>query len=73
MTTGELRPFENKIVTLTLTDGEVMKARLYFVDEEYQDVIVDVLETTTPERYQARETSAFCVCVADIVSAAEYG
>jgi hypothetical protein len=52
-----------------LSDGEILKARLYWVDEEYQDVIVDVLETTTPERYLNRENSAFCFPVTEIVSA----
>jgi hypothetical protein len=47
-----LRGFERKIVRLTSTEGEVMIARVLSVDDEHQDVVVDVLSTNQPGRYE---------------------
>jgi small nuclear ribonucleoprotein (snRNP)-like protein len=50
MTLSELKQFLDKTVTLRMTNGETAKVRVRVVDEEYDDLIVDVLETSTPER-----------------------
>jgi hypothetical protein len=43
---AHLKEFEDCTVILRLTDGEVLKAKIAFVDLEYEDIIVDVLETS---------------------------
>jgi hypothetical protein len=49
-----------------MTDGEVLRVRVIFRSEEYNDIIVDVLETTRPERYDP--SSAYSFNAADILS-----
>lgn len=56
MTIQELKKFEDKIVVLNLTDGERLRVKLCWVDIEYDDIIVDVLETNQPQYY--KDTSA---------------
>lgn len=52
MTRDELKKFEDQVVVLHLSDGELLKARLIFVDLEYEDVIVDPIETNQPQHYK---------------------
>lgn len=54
---------------LRLTDGEVLKARIDFVDLEYEDVVVKLLETNTPEQYKGPKNADYIVKAVDIVSA----
>jgi hypothetical protein len=68
MTLGDLKQFLDKTVTLRMTDGEVAKVRVRLVDEEYDDLIVDVLETSAPARYRDR-SSAYTFAASDIESA----
>jgi hypothetical protein len=68
MTLSDLKQFLDKIVTLRMTDGEIAKVRVCVVDEEYDDLIVDVLETSSPARYRDR-SAAYTVAASDIVSA----
>jgi len=49
----DLKPLLDKTVTLRMTDGEVAKVRVCVVDDEYEDIIVDIVETSSPERYRA--------------------
>jgi hypothetical protein len=45
---------QNYVATaLRMTDGETAKLKVDFVDEEYEDIIAAVLETSRPERYRA--------------------
>ena len=68
MVLNDLKQFLDKTVILRMTDGEVAKVKVDFIDEEYDDIIVDVLETSCPDRY--RDTSAaYTFAAADIVSA----
>jgi hypothetical protein len=46
-----LRKLESGLVRLSSTEGEVIIARLLFISEEHQDVVVDVVSTSQPERY----------------------
>jgi hypothetical protein len=48
----KLRMSEGKVVRLTSTEGEVMTAKVLSVSDESQDVVVDVLSTDQPERYE---------------------
>jgi small nuclear ribonucleoprotein (snRNP)-like protein len=66
MKISELKEFVDKTVTLRMTDGEVLRVRVIFRSEEYNDIIVDVLETTRPERYDP--SSAYSFNAADILS-----
>jgi hypothetical protein len=68
MTINDLKPFLDKTVTLRMTDGEIAKVRVRMVDEEYDDLIVDVLETSSPERYR-NHPSAYTFAATDIASA----
>jgi hypothetical protein len=68
MTLNDLKPFLDKTVTLRMTDGEIAKVRVRMVDEEYDDLIVDVLETSSPERYR-NHLAAYTFAATDIASA----
>ena len=52
MMLSDLKQFLDKTVSLRITNGEIAKVKVRFVDDEYDDLIVDVLETSTPERYR---------------------
>jgi hypothetical protein len=49
----DLKQFVDRTVTLCMTDGETAKAKVDFVDEECEDIIAAVLETSRPERNRA--------------------
>jgi hypothetical protein len=66
MNISDLKPFRNCEVALHLKDGEVLRAKVLFVDSEYQDIIVNVLETNQPEHY--KDPNASCtIAASDIV------
>jgi hypothetical protein len=48
----ELRAKEGRVVQLTSTEGEVLSARVLHVSEEEEDVLIDILSTNQPERYE---------------------
>jgi hypothetical protein len=52
-----------------MTDGEILTAKIDFVDLEYEDIIVDVLKTSKPEQYKGPRNAAYTVRAADILSA----
>jgi hypothetical protein len=68
MTPDDLKPFLDKTVKLCMTDGEIAKVRVRMVDEEYGDLIVDVVETSFPEKYRDL-SAAYTFGAADIASA----
>ena len=68
MTIAQLQEFQDIMAILRLTNGEVLKARIDFVDLEYEDIIVKVLETNMPEQYNGPENSAYAVKAADVIS-----
>jgi len=65
----ELRPFQDHQVVLRLKDGETLKARVVLVDMEYEDIIVDVVETTQPEHYKLPNAS-YTIPASDILTVA---
>ena len=67
MTISELKPFEDREVVLDLKDGETLRAKVLFVDFEYEDIIVDVLETNQPEHYKD-PNACYTVAASDILS-----
>jgi hypothetical protein len=48
----ELRAKEGKVVQLTSTEGEVLSARVLHISEEEEDILIDILSTNQPERYE---------------------
>ena len=67
MRLSELKEYLDKTVILRMTDGEVAKVCVRFADEEYDDIIVDVLESTRSQPYDP--ASAYTFAAADISSA----
>jgi hypothetical protein len=67
MKISDLKAFIDKTVTLRMTDCEVAKVFVCFADEEYDDIIVDVLESTRSHPYDS--ASAYTFAAAEIVSA----
>ena len=64
MTMTELKSWQEKTVVLHLFDGEVTTAKIHFVDEEYEDIIVTVL--TSNRHYEQLGKAAFTIRAADI-------
>lgn len=63
----ELKPYEDRTVILHLRDGEIATAKIAFVDAEYEDVIVDIVETNRPDAYQKPiGSSAFAIRLSDL-------
>ncbi len=65
MKISDLKAFVDKTVTLRMTDGEVIKARVDWFSEEYDDIIVDVLESTRSQPYDP--ACAYTIAAAEIV------
>jgi len=68
MRISDLKQLVDRTVTLHMTDGETAKVRVDFVDEEYEDIIVALLETSRPEHYRA-PCAEYTFAAGDIVSA----
>ena len=64
----DLKQFCNKVVILRMTNGEVVKARINSVDDEDEDVIAAVVESSNPENYRG-PCAVYTFAAADIVSA----
>ena len=67
MTISDLKSFQDCIVVLQLKDGERLRAKVQFVDAEYEDIIVDVLETNQPEHYKD-QNACYTVPASDILT-----
>jgi hypothetical protein len=68
MMLSDLKLFRDQTVTLRMRNGEIAKVKVVLLDEEYDDLIVDVLEASTPERYRD-SLAAYTFAVSDIESA----
>ena len=68
MTIEQLQQFLDSKVILRLSDGEILTARINFVDVEYEDVIVDVVETSNPSKYRGPKNAVYTVKAGDVVS-----
>lgn len=68
MRINDLKPFIDRTVTLRMKDGETAKVKITFVDEEREDVIAAVVESSHPEHYRA-PCAMHTFAAADIVSA----
>lgn len=54
----ELREFQDKLVVLRSTEGEVMRIKVTFVSRSAGDLIYDLIETNQPERYAGATANA---------------
>jgi len=68
MRINDLKQFVDRTVTLRMKDGETAKVKVDFVDEEYEDIIAAVVETSRPEHYRAA-CAMHTFAAGDIVSA----
>ena len=51
-----LRHSEKKIVTVSCSDGELLRAKIIHVDDDHRDVIFDLISTSHPETYKGTGT-----------------
>ncbi len=70
MRIAELHQFLDKTVTLHMTDGEIARVRVGYVSDEYDDITVDVVGSSRPDRYQV-PLASYTFAAADIVSVIE--
>lgn len=70
MTILGVKPYRDKIALLKLSNGEVSKVNIQFVDAEYEDIIVDIISTNHPEHYLDPNAS-YAIRVADLISVEE--
>lgn len=68
MRANELKQFVDRTVTLQMTNGEITKVKVNLVDEENEDVIAVVVETSCPEHHRA-PCAMHTFAAEDIVSA----
>jgi len=68
MRIDDLKQFVDKTVTLRMTDGETAKVKVNFVDEDCEDLIAAVLETSRPQHNSA-PCALHTFSAGDIVSA----
>jgi hypothetical protein len=68
MRIDDLKQFVDKTVELRLTNGEVTRNKVDSVDDESEDIVAAVLETSNTERYR-RPCALYTFAAADIVSA----
>lgn len=62
-----LRQNDSKIVRLHMKDGEIVEARVLFVSESEEDVIVDLISSTSIDRYEKSDVQpAFQYAFKDI-------
>lgn len=67
MKISELQECQDCRVVLRLHDGEMLIARVDFVDLEYDDVVVDVLETSNPRQYKGPKNAVYTIKAIDIM------
>jgi hypothetical protein len=52
----------DRLVRITVVDGEVLTAKVLSVSEEDQDVVYDLLGTDRPEKYEKHDVQpAYCL------------
>lgn len=67
MRIDDLKQFVDKTVTLRMNDGEIAKVNVNFVDEEYEDIIAAVEQSSCPDNYRAG-CAVYTFAAADIAS-----
>jgi hypothetical protein len=67
-----LRQSDNQIVRLHLQGGEVVTAKISFLSESEQDVILDIISSTDPLTDKKDRNCAYSVLFKDIVHVEPY-
>jgi hypothetical protein len=62
-----LRQSEGKVVKITCSDGELLEAKIIDVDDEHEDVIFDLVSSTTMEKYPRGTSATYVIHWADVV------
>lgn len=52
MRVDDLKPFVDKTVTIRMNDGEIAKVKVSFINEEDEDLIAAVAESSCADRYR---------------------
>jgi hypothetical protein len=68
MTVAELKPYQDKTVVLRFWNGEIATVKIDFVDAEYEDIIVDIINTNRRDRYAGPSNAVYAVPVVQIAS-----
>jgi hypothetical protein len=71
MTIDEVRPYQDKSVILCLHDGEIARARILFVDLEYEDIIVDIIDSNRIQEYKGWSNDTYAIRADDLASIQE--
>lgn len=69
-----MKSFQDRLVLLKCADGEAIKAKVLFVDEEYQDVILNVVSTDKPGKWPSGNPSSdsvYAIPLSEIVTVEE--
>ena len=63
----QLRESEGRVVKLTCSDGELLEAKILHVDDEYRDIVYDLVSSTAPDKYKQGPASSYVIRWDDIV------
>lgn len=58
-------------MTLRFHDGEIATVRVEFVDAEYEDIIVDIINTNRRDKYKGPSMSVYAIPAADLATVDE--
>lgn len=56
-----LRQNEGKVVKINCSDGELLEAKIFHVDDEHRDVVFDFVASTKPEKYKEGTACAYII------------
>ena len=62
-----MKQFVGRTIELRMTNGEIAKVKVECADDEYEELIVAVVETSDPERYR-HPCALYTFAAGDIVS-----
>ena len=68
MTIHDLTRFLGRTVTLRMTNREIVKIKVEFIDEDDENIVAAVIESSHPERYRSA-CAMRTFAAGDIVSA----
>ncbi len=71
MTIAELKPYQDKTVVLRFWNGEIATVKVDFVDAEYEDIIVDIIDTNRRDRYTGPSNAVYAIPAAELASVEE--
>jgi hypothetical protein len=64
-----LKENEGRIFRLTFADGEVARAKVTDVDDEYEDFVYDLISSTIPEHYRDKDRDCYAGKFSELVTA----